>query len=140
MNGFFKTYFYSQCGILFSYRNDSTVFTCLFVCLLLGSFYRLSGRLLIMSGKTGKVLTWVGVPDKHETYYSPQVYLQMDATPMVLFGTGGETHSGSLWVISVNDLVKNRMANVRLYLIIIYLYCLTFAFHQSIFIIFKYLK
>ncbi|PVD27593.1 hypothetical protein C0Q70_12757 [Pomacea canaliculata] len=78
-----------------------------------GSPYRLSGRLLVMSGRTGRVLRWVGVPDNKETYYSPQVYLQSDGTPMVLFGTGGETHGGSLWVISVDHLLKGQIMKAR---------------------------
>lgn len=65
-----------------------------------------------MSGRTGRVLRWVGVPDNKETYYSPQVYLQSDGTPMVLFGTGGETHGGSLWVISVDHLLKGQIMKV----------------------------
>lgn len=78
-----------------------------------GSPYRLSGRLLIMSGRTGEVITWVGLPDEKETYYSTQVYPQLDATPMVLFGSGGETHSGSLWVISLDHLMQGKMDMAR---------------------------
>ncbi|XP_053408776.1 uncharacterized protein LOC123561870 [Mercenaria mercenaria] len=59
-----------------------------------------------MSGKTGKVISWKGVPDGRESYYSPQVYTWLDGTQLVLFGTGGETHGGSLWVIKLDDLIK----------------------------------
>jgi hypothetical protein len=60
-------------------------------------------RIIFFSGKTGKVLRWVGVPDDKESYYSPQVYQLLDGLEIVLFGTGGETHGGSLWYISLDD-------------------------------------
>jgi hypothetical protein len=73
-----------------------------------GSKFRLSGRIIFFSGKTGKVLRWVGVPDDKESYYSPQVYQLLDGLEIVLFGTGGETHGGSLWYISLDDLYKGE--------------------------------
>lgn len=82
-------------------------------CLLLGSKYRLSGRILLMSGRTGHVITWKGVPDGRESYYSPQVYTWLDGTQLVLFGTGGETHGGSLWVIKLDDLIKGDIDKVK---------------------------
>ncbi|KAI8508971.1 hypothetical protein Bbelb_128190 [Branchiostoma belcheri] len=74
-----------------------------------GSLYRLSGRLLILSGKNGRVLRWAEVPDRRETYYSPQVYSRQDGRLTVLFGTGGETHAGSLWRIPLDDLYEGNM-------------------------------
>lgn len=57
---------------------------------------RVVGRLILLDGKTGKVLKWVNVPDDKESYYSPVLFkFQNEWT--VLFGTGGETHGGSLW-------------------------------------------
>lgn len=77
-----------------------------------GSKFRLSGRMIFFSGKTGKVLRWVGVPDDKESYYSPQVYQLLDGLEIVLFGTGGETHGGSLWYISLDDLYKGEIEKV----------------------------
>ncbi|XP_078658307.1 uncharacterized protein LOC144903766 [Branchiostoma floridae x Branchiostoma belcheri] len=74
-----------------------------------GSLYRLSGRLLILSGKDGRVLRWAEVPDRRETYYSPQVYPRQDGRLSVLFGTGGETHAGSLWRIPLDELYEGNM-------------------------------
>lgn len=65
---------------------------------------RLKGRLIIFSGKTGKVLRWVAVPDEKETYFSPVLYHKKDGKDLVLFGTGGETHPGGLWVIPLQNL------------------------------------
>ncbi|XP_041373917.1 uncharacterized protein LOC121386932 [Gigantopelta aegis] len=78
-----------------------------------GSAYRLAGRIVMFSGKTGAVLQWVGVPDKRESYYSPQVYTQLDGTAVVLFGTGGETHPGALWRISLEHLLKGQIEKAK---------------------------
>lgn len=79
-----------------------------------GSKKRLVGRILVMSSKTGKVLQWVDVPDRKESYYSPQTYIQPDGTELLLFGTGGETHGGSLWYIKLDDLLKGNIHMARI--------------------------
>ncbi|GAB6019216.1 hypothetical protein CHUAL_000827 [Chamberlinius hualienensis] len=78
-----------------------------------GSAFRLSGRLLIISGSSGRVMQWAGVPDNKETYYSIQRHQHPDGSALILFGTGGETHSGSLWVINIRDLIKGHMNKAR---------------------------
>jgi hypothetical protein len=44
------------------------------------------------------------VPDEREIYFSPVLYHKKDGREMVIFGTGGETHPGGLWVISLMNL------------------------------------
>ncbi|ESP00009.1 hypothetical protein LOTGIDRAFT_113097 [Lottia gigantea] len=78
-----------------------------------GSKYRLSGNIMLFSGKTGQVIKTIGVPDKKESYYSPQIYSQKDGTQIVLFGTGGETHGGSLWRITLNHLIKGQIYKAK---------------------------
>lgn len=78
-----------------------------------GSATRMSGKILLFSGKDGKVLREMTVPDGRESYYSPVVYQRKDGTEVVLFGTGGETHSGSLWMITLSDLYKGKIQRVR---------------------------
>jgi hypothetical protein len=46
----------------------------------------------------------VKVPDEREIYFSPVLYHKKDGREMVIFGTGGETHPGGLWVISLMNL------------------------------------
>ena len=70
---------------------------------------RLIGRILILSGKTGRVLKWVNTPDRKESYFSPLVYTLKNGTEVVVFGTGGETHGGSLYVIPLMDLYYGRI-------------------------------
>jgi len=67
---------------------------------------RPEGYLLLISGKTGKVISKLPTPDQHETYFSP---LRLDADN-ILWGTGGETIKGSLWSTSLSDLV-NEVGN-----------------------------
>ncbi len=77
-----------------------------------GSETRLSGKIMFFSGRTGKVLRWSGVPDVRESYYSPVIYKWKDGTQVVLFGTGGETHPGSLYYITLHDLYKGKIDRV----------------------------
>ena len=74
---------------------------------------RLPGRIIFFSGKTGLVIKSVTVPDNQESYFSPLVYLNKNGTQMVVFGTGGETHAGSLYVVKLKDLLKADFRNAR---------------------------
>jgi len=75
---------------------------------------RLVGRILIFSGRTGEVLRWMNTPDERETYFSPVIYTKKDGVELVLFGTGGETHPGGLWVVSLLDLFQGLIENSKL--------------------------
>ena len=60
--------------------------------------------IVILSGKTGKkLIDPIVVPDGHESYMSPVRYTLGD-NDVVLFGTGGETITGSLWAITVDSI------------------------------------
>ena len=69
--------------------------------------------IVIISGKTGKkLIDPIVVPDGHESYMSPVRYTLGDKD-VVLFGTGGETITGSLWAITV-DSIKQYVESVHL--------------------------
>ena len=70
---------------------------------------RLVGRIIIFSGKSGKILRWVETPDGKESYFSPLLYTLKNGTEMVIFGTGGETHGGALYVIQLMDLYYGKV-------------------------------
>ena len=74
---------------------------------------RLPGRIIFFSGKSGLVIKSVSVPDNHESYFSPVVYLNKNGTQMVVFGTGGETHAGSLYVVELKDLLEADLKNAK---------------------------
>ena len=77
-----------------------------------GASVRLGGKLLLISGRDGSIIRQALVPDHRESYFSPVLYDRQDGTEVVLFGTGGETHGGGLWVISLHDLIKGQIHKV----------------------------
>ncbi|XP_071510250.1 uncharacterized protein [Diadema antillarum] len=78
-----------------------------------GGKVRYSGKLMLLSGADGHVITLSPVPDGMESYYSPQIYYQQGGNGMVLFGTGGETIGGALWVLPLEDLIDNNMEKAQ---------------------------
>ena len=48
-------------------------------------------------------------PDGKESYFSPLLYTLKNGTEMVIFGTGGETHGGALYVIQLMDLYYGKI-------------------------------
>ena len=68
---------------------------------------RSPGFIFVISGRSGQQLSErVPMPDGHETYSSPVSYNATDVE-LVLFGSGGETVTGSLWAISVESLQRH---------------------------------
>ena len=55
------------------------------------------------------VLKSHSTPDNAEIYSSLVIYLLKNGTEMVIFGTGGETHSGSLYVIQLKKLYEGKL-------------------------------
>ena len=67
--------------------------------------HRTPGILVVISGRTGQQLSdRILMPDDKETYNSPVLWSVSNNTQLVLFGSGGETISGSLWAITVDSL------------------------------------
>lgn len=69
---------------------------------------RKTGYLLILNSVDGTIISLDSFPDSKETYFSPIVVdINQDSTLEVIYGTGGETDSGSLWKVSLSDLKNN---------------------------------
>ncbi len=68
------------------------------------------GKILVLSGATGDVLQMDTVPDKKETYLSP-LAVQLGANPDIslIFGTGGESVEGHLYLVSLNNFMDSGM-------------------------------
>ncbi|KAH7642116.1 pqq-like domain containing protein [Dermatophagoides farinae] len=66
-------------------------------------------RLIVISGKTGQILKWSYVPNNAESYYSPQLLVHPDGTSLILYGTGGETHPGGLYVVGLEALLNGQI-------------------------------
>lgn len=66
------------------------------------------GHLLLVSGRSGKLLAAARTPDGGETYTSPLL-----TGDRFIFGTGGETHPGSLWSASLAELRRGDLTGAR---------------------------
>lgn len=62
------------------------------------------GQLVIVDGASGVLLRQYEMPDGMESYNSPIVWQVDGQSPLVVFGSGGETMAGSLWAASVASL------------------------------------
>jgi hypothetical protein len=68
------------------------------------------GKLLVLSGKTGKILADVLVPDGRETYMSVVCEKKANNNIDVLFGTGGETLPGHLYRTTLKDIMNGNIS------------------------------
>jgi outer membrane protein assembly factor BamB len=73
------------------------------------------GHLMILSSKDGTVIAKASSPDKFE------IYMSVSALPInggkdyhIIFGTGGETVGGHLYVTSLSDVLKGDISNAVL--------------------------
>ncbi|PRY14243.1 outer membrane protein assembly factor BamB [Pontibacter ummariensis] len=72
---------------------------------------RPAGKLMVISGESGKTLTQVPMPDGKETYFSVvRVRFQEDGAEEVVFGTGGETIGGNLYRVNLEDVLKGDLS------------------------------
>ncbi len=76
---------------------------------------RYPGVLMLFDSKTGKILAADTMPDGKESYMSPVSFSQPDSTDhMIVFGSGGETISGNLYVASLSDFMAGKLSNARI--------------------------
>ena len=72
------------------------------------------GVLLIIDAKSGAVIAADTVPDGNETYMTPIYVKQENGSDIVVFGTGGETFSGNLYLTELEDLLNNDLSKSKL--------------------------
>lgn len=75
---------------------------------------RYPGVLMLMDNKTGAILAADTMPDGHESYMSPLYMEQPDQQQWILFGTGGETMNGHLYLATLADLKNHTLYNARI--------------------------
>ena len=69
---------------------------------------RSNGFIFVVSGRTGQQISdRIPMPDGQETYSNSIAYNISGNIELVLFGSGGETISGSLWAITVQSLQEH---------------------------------
>ncbi|MBJ05043.1 MAG: hypothetical protein CMP65_03990, partial [Flavobacteriales bacterium] len=70
------------------------------------------GHIMIINGMTGDAIKTAVVPDSNETYMSPLICdLNGDSNQQIIFGTGGETIDGNLWICDLSDLQNEDLSN-----------------------------
>ncbi|MBL7698787.1 MAG: PQQ-binding-like beta-propeller repeat protein [Chitinophagaceae bacterium] len=75
---------------------------------------RYPGVLIIFDCKTGNVIAADTMPDGKESYMTPLCFSQPGGKELnIVFGTGGETISGSLYVTTVSDLKAKKLSAAK---------------------------
>lgn len=75
---------------------------------------RFPGVLMIFDSKTGNILAADTMPDGGESYMSPLCFAQPGEKDMtIIFGTGGETIPGSLYVAKLSDLRDRKLSRAK---------------------------
>jgi len=76
---------------------------------------RYPGVLMLFNSKTGKILAADTMPDGKESYMSPVSFSHPDSTDhMIVFGSGGETISGNLYIAKLSDLMAGKLSDARI--------------------------
>jgi outer membrane protein assembly factor BamB len=76
---------------------------------------RFPGVLMVLDSKTGNVLAADTMPDGKESYMSPLCFKQPDSQNFsILFGTGGETIAGSLYMAKLSDLMERKLSRAKI--------------------------
>lgn len=74
---------------------------------------RVAGVLMLLDAKTGTVLAADTMPDGGEAYMPPLYIRQKDGVEQILFGTGGETLDGHLYLTDMAQLLRNDISQAR---------------------------
>ena len=75
---------------------------------------RFPGVLMLFDTKTGHILAADTMPDGKESYMPPVCVMQPGSQePTLIFGTGGETLDGHLYVATLADLLEEQLSNAR---------------------------
>lgn len=74
---------------------------------------RKPGVLMVMDSKTGAILYADKMPDGMESYMPPLYFKQPDNQEYIVFGTGGETISGHLFIAKLSDLKDKNLKNAK---------------------------
>ncbi|MEN7549406.1 PQQ-binding-like beta-propeller repeat protein [Rapidithrix thailandica] len=73
------------------------------------------GYLLVLSGKDGRLLAQAEMPDGKETYMSVAITpANREGDYKVIFGTGGETVGGNLYVGLLSQILKGDLSEAKL--------------------------
>ncbi len=77
---------------------------------------RLTGRIMILSSKTGKIIKNVLFNEKKESYFAPQTFLDANKQEILLYGSGGETVGGTLRTIPLKKFLATDLKSSQVLL------------------------
>lgn len=80
----------------------------------LDSAHRYPGVLLIMNPKNGDILTADTMPDGRESYMSPLYYQTKSGKEYIIFGSGGETFNGHMYIATIKDLLNKQLSHAKM--------------------------
>jgi outer membrane protein assembly factor BamB len=76
---------------------------------------RFPAVLMVFDSKTGGVISADTMPDGRESYMSPLCFAQPGSKDFeIVFGTGGETIDGNLYLANLSDLMNKQLANAKI--------------------------
>lgn len=76
---------------------------------------RYPGVLMLIESKTGEIIAADTMPDGKESYMSPLCFTQAGSQDLtVVFGTGGETIGGNLYLTSISDLMEKKLSDAKI--------------------------
>jgi len=76
---------------------------------------RFPGVLILFSSKTGKVIAADTMPDRKESYMTPLCFTQPGSKEIfILFGTGGETIDGKLYLTTLSQLRSKKLSSAKI--------------------------
>ncbi|MEJ7738251.1 MAG: PQQ-binding-like beta-propeller repeat protein [Chitinophagaceae bacterium] len=75
---------------------------------------RFPGVLMLLDSKTGKVIAADTMPDGKESYMTPLCFSQPGSKELfIVFGTGGETIDGHLYISTVSQLLSKKLSRAK---------------------------
>src|SRR5205085_6736867 len=75
---------------------------------------RFPGVLMLLDTKTGDVIAADTMPDGKESYMTPLCFGQPGSNELnILFGTGGETINGSLYISDMSHLKSKKLSEAK---------------------------
>ncbi|MEJ7586157.1 MAG: PQQ-binding-like beta-propeller repeat protein [Ferruginibacter sp.] len=76
---------------------------------------RFPGVLMLLDSKTGKVIAADTMPDGRESYMTPLCFNQPGSKELnILFGTGGETLDGNMYLSTLQQLLTKKLASAKI--------------------------
>jgi outer membrane protein assembly factor BamB len=69
--------------------------------------------LMLLDAKNGEVIAADTMPDGRESYMSPVAFKSALGEHMIVFGSGGETIDGNLYIARLQDLVNRTLSNAK---------------------------